>query len=107
MFIPTEPKACLVALRPGLERPSGSVDNIMAIVNMWLRLLLAVSLLSGSALAAADAGYAYSAQDVKSGKALDALSQRAYSNVMSRMAQAKGSACNAKNIRVRKEWCVS
>lgn len=79
----------------------------MAIVNMWLRLLLAVSLLSGSALAAADAGYAYPAQDVKSGKALDALSQRAYSNVMSRMTQAKGSTCNAKNIRVRKEWFVS
>ncbi|KAJ9149647.1 Tyrosinase central domain-containing protein [Coniochaeta hoffmannii] len=71
---------------------------------MWLRLLIFVSLLSGSALAAADAGYAYSAQDVKSGKALDSLSQKAYSNVMNRMGQAKGATCSAKNIRVRKEW---
>lgn len=87
-------------------KPSGSIVNTMALINMWLRLLIFVSLLSGSALAAADAGYAYSAQDVKSGKALDSLSQKAYSNVMNRMGQAKGATCSAKNIRVRKEWCV-
>jgi hypothetical protein len=76
----------------------------MALSNMWLRFLLAVSFLSNFALAAADAGYAYSAKDVSSGKALDSLGQQAYSNVISRMGKAKGSGCNAKNVRVRKEW---
>ncbi|KAB5523028.1 hypothetical protein GE09DRAFT_976807 [Coniochaeta sp. 2T2.1] len=59
---------------------------------MWLRLFLAVSFFSGVLAApAADAGYAYSPADVKSGKALSSLAKNAYSNAMSRLEkQAKG-----------------
>jgi tyrosinase len=77
----------------------------MALINAWLRLLLALSLFVGTGLAAADAGYAYSQADVKSGKVLASLAQKAYDNAMSRIAkQPKGYPCTPQNIKIRKEW---
>ena len=95
----------VLPLRP--EKPRGFIDTTMALTTTWLRPMLTLFFLSTFVFAAAEVGYAYSAADVKSGNALSSLSEKAYSNVMSRLEkQPKHSACTAKNVRVRREWYV-
>lgn len=69
---------------------------------MWLRLLLAVSLIWSSVVAAPEG--VYSTSDIKNGKALIALHNKALANVKARMAKSRGCSCNSKTLKVRQEW---
>jgi tyrosinase len=77
----------------------------MVVINSGLVLAVA-ALFAGSTLSAPTAIPTFTAEEINSGKAIQALGKLAYDNAMARLAKST-SGCTKDNVKIRKEWWVA